>query len=622
MDNLKTYWAKFIEAFNPNKPLGGLEVSDTALQYLELRGGKKGRATQISLRLPPGVIESGIVKDGARFVAALRMLHKQITPTNSRPIDVILTIPANDVYVQTFNVPTMGDDISEAADLNMRMVSPIDVNTSYYGWQNIPTREANNLSDQVELLAAFADRKVIDEYVKAVQEANYYVAAVESSTISLGRSLYSSGLINKTSPYLVVQFQPAGIYFMILRNNSIAFNFFSPWASIQGQNQTITLDSVKNLMEVEIRRLLNFHSSHWGGQIGDIALMLPSMRDELLADVKARFPSATVSIIDNERVSAIYGAALRGLVPRSKDTDISLSSVTAHEAYRGDQILQYLEFWRSVVITIFAALLILFMISDFYLNSIANDVSKSKNAGLSQTESEQLAGLETSATQFNSMVSMIAEARSGQIKVSWLIGDINAAAALDNISISRVSLQTSNESGVIIGDASSEDVAADFKNKIAGIPQLSQVQIPFSTITIATNGSVNFTITFQVNGWGVPSAAYNPASINSTAATTTSSLDNTLTATNTASIGQQLSSLTQLVPDNNPNVKPVIFSHLQFTSISAPITVQVSTADKTTADILNSALKKSSHFSDVQISPETIDSNGRIVYSINFTYVP
>lgn len=538
-------------------------------------------------------------------------------------MDIILTIPANNVYIQTFNVPNIGgDDLAEAADLNLRMVSPIDINTAYYGWQNTSSG-FNVLADQSELLAAFIDRKISDDYVKAVQEAGYSIAAVESSTLSLSRSLYSNKLLKTETPYLIIQLESYGIYFVILRNHSVAFSFFSPWATAQGQGQAISLDNIKNLVEVEVRRLFNFYSSHWGGQINNIALITPALQNELSAAIKTSFPSITVEVINDETASAVFGAALRGIVPRSRDRDISLNDVTAHEAYRGGQIFQYLELWRTVTIALFATLLIIFLGSDLYLRNVYGDESKSVGASLKQTETAQLTILQNSANQFNGMVASISTVQNDQTRVSWLVDDINVAASVDNVSLSRVSLQVQSQSGLIIGDAESEVVATDFKNKVSAIPQLDQVQMPFSSISLGADGLVNFTITFHVSGWAVPQGTYTPPTAAAAAPSSAPTvLDNTFSATNTANIGQQLVGITQAIPNANPNVTPIIISNLQFTSISAPITVQVSAVDQAAAVIFNDALGNSSSFHSIKTSPGYVTSGGRVVYSITFTYSP
>ncbi|MCL4405547.1 hypothetical protein M1295_03250 [Patescibacteria group bacterium] len=501
MDFLKIFWGRVIGSFNPNDRLGGLEAADNHLQFIELRGG---RIIQASIDLPVGVIESGVVKNRAELVSALRALRKEIKLRKSKSVDVVLTIPANNIYVQTFNVPAVGDkDLSEVAELNMRMISPIDVDSAYYGWQSM-NDGFDELTNQKELLAAFVDRKVIDEYVSALQEAGYSVAAVESSTISLSRSLYANKLLDVNVPYLAVQFLSAGMYFMILRGRSVVFNFFSPWAETYVGDKSASFESIDNLIDVEVRRLLNFYSSHWGGQIDNIAIITPVLQNELSAAVRKSFPLAKIQLIDSEKAGVAYGAALRGLIPRSRDLEVSVNNITAHEAYRGDQILEYLKFWRSIVLTIFVALLALFVGSDVYLHGIVVSESNSKNVSIKSTDLAQLNNLEESAEQFNNMVSIIASAEGNQTKVSWLINAINSAASADGVSLSRVYIQTAGKSGLVVGYAGSNTVATDFKDKLAAIPQLTQVQIPFSTITVAANGTVNFTVTFGISSFESP----------------------------------------------------------------------------------------------------------------------
>lgn len=504
MNFLKIVWDRIIGSFNPNERLGGLEISDTDLQYIELRGGKNSKAIQASLSLPVGVVESGVVKNKTGLVTALRSLRKQIKLKKSKSVDVILTIPANNIYIQTFNVPAVSDkDLSEVAELNMRMISPIDIDTAYYGWQGM-SDGFDELTNQKELLAAFVDRRIIDDYVSALQEAGYSIAAVESSTISLSRSLYTNKLLEANVPYLAIQFLPVGMYFMIIKEHSVVFNFFAPWAETYVGGDGASFNSIKSLMDVEVRRLLNFYSSHWGGQIDNIVIVTPVLQNELSAGVKSSFPSANIEVVDSGNAGVAYGAALRGLIPRSKDAEVSVNNITAHEAYRGDQILEYLKFWRSVILTVFVTLLVLFIGSDAYLHDIAIGESRSQDTIVKQADLAQLNNLEESAVQFNNMVSIISSAEKNQTKASWLISAINSAASADGVSLSRVYIQASNMSGLVVAYAISNSVANDFKDKIAAIPQLNQVQIPFSTITVAANGSVNFTVTFGITTLEAP----------------------------------------------------------------------------------------------------------------------
>ncbi len=609
-------------ALTPGNSVGGLEASDTALQFVELYPGGKSKRVQASLRLPPGVIEGGVVQDKGKFIVALHMLRKQIKSGSLGAPDVILTIPANNIYIQSFNVPLVSEsDLAQAAELNMRMISPIDIDSSYYGWQELD-RDSETITSQLELVAAFIDRKIVDDYVQAVEAAGYVIAAVESSTISLVRSLLRNKLLKHEAPYLVVQIQSSGIYFILVKSKNIAFNFFSPWATVRGQDQTISLDSAESLMEVEMRRLFNFYSTHWSGsEVKNIALVTPALESELSAYIGSKFPSAEVEVVDAEAATAAYGAALRGTRSRSKDSDISLYSVTAHEAYLGNQILQYMGYLRSVLVAVFGAILVLFAISDIYLGRVAAYEAQSAGANLKQTEAAQLANLQNSAAQFNDMVAIISQVKASQIKVSWLVSMIDQAALSDGIVLNRVDIESSSKTGVVVGNARNEAAANDFRDKIAAIEQLSQAQIPYSTVTVQPDGSIVFTLTFSIQSFNPPSGT-GPASSSATpapATTTQSKAQNTQQTE--LSLGQQLNDVSRAIASSSSykNGPPIILSNINFTSNSAPVTVQVSAIDLDTANLFDSKLADTQSFRNVQVvSGFTVTSDHRISYTLRF----
>ena len=82
----------------PPAEIGGLQVSNTSIRFMVLKRGSNGdlSAKSASLRLPPGIIDEGRVKDKPNFVEALRSLHAQITPKGNETINVILTVPAGE----------------------------------------------------------------------------------------------------------------------------------------------------------------------------------------------------------------------------------------------------------------------------------------------------------------------------------------------------------------------------------------------------------------------------------------------------------------------------------------------------------------------------------------------
>ena len=51
----------------------------------------------------------------------------------------------------------------------------------------------------------------------------------------------------------------------------------------------------------------------------------------------------------------------------------------------------------------------------------------------------------------------------------------------------------------INGVASSENAAVDFKNRIAALPQFSEVNLPLSSISKTNEGQIFFNLGFKVN---------------------------------------------------------------------------------------------------------------------------
>ena len=85
----------------PLPSVGGFQITNSELRFLELRQEEKGNLSVArigSLRLPPGIIESGKIKDRANFIAALKSLRDQIVLKDKRVVNVVLMISIGDVY--------------------------------------------------------------------------------------------------------------------------------------------------------------------------------------------------------------------------------------------------------------------------------------------------------------------------------------------------------------------------------------------------------------------------------------------------------------------------------------------------------------------------------------------
>ncbi len=498
---LRSILQNTIRLLAPTPPIGGLAVTDSAIQFLEFRGGKE---FERSLRLPPGVVEEGKVKDKKQFVDLLKKLHEQIVPDGRKLLQVILTIPGRNAYVQSFTVSRFAEtNIAEAADLNMRMISPMNIEDAYYSWQKVG--EASVSTNQIELLGAFVHKGVADDVTSALREGGYGVAAVEFSDLSIVRNLAVLGVIETNLPYMIVDVSQEGLSFMVVRGNNLHFSYFYAWSSVRGEERSITLDAVKRALETEVQKILNFYSSRWGGQIKNVIVVTPTLGDELLQVFRgdalaAYFYKLDAQLVGLDKISAVRGAALRGAIPRVDDVFISLSSVGAARAFEQDQILRFISVWRNVLLVTAAFILFTFAATDLYLGKSALRIADVDTIDLHQPETVEFLQLQEQAREFNALVDSVAEARKAGYNTSSLLKKLDELAGA-RIDFDRLFVQEIAGSSLINGSAPSTDEIIEFKNRLLKQPQFTAVDLPLSSIVERSDGQFAFTVTFTVGSF-------------------------------------------------------------------------------------------------------------------------
>ena len=217
---LKTL-SKWTRKLSPPLPVGGLQVTDSAVRYIQIKGG---RAQSASIKLRPGVVEEGKVKNIQAFSLVMSELHRRVSPNPRRIVSVVLTLPIRDVYIQPFSVPRVAStEFEEAADLNAKMTSPIDVNNSYYGWQRITGDD--DVRDDVKVLGAFVSKDVADGFINALEDAGFGIAAVEFSSMSIVRNIAQSSVIGPGKPYIAVDITSEGMNFITVRKGAPHFHY-------------------------------------------------------------------------------------------------------------------------------------------------------------------------------------------------------------------------------------------------------------------------------------------------------------------------------------------------------------------------------------------------------------
>ncbi|MBI1839210.1 MAG: hypothetical protein HYR95_02890 [Candidatus Colwellbacteria bacterium] len=607
--NFKAKLKSFIRLLTPTLPIGGLQITDSMLCFLDVNGDKIKSA---SVRLAPGMVESGKIKSGQRqqFVSALKSLHSQISADPKKTIDVILSVPSGSVYIQPFSVSRFAENnLREAADLNMRMISPNQITDSYYGWQKIG--ESDEGGGRIELLGAFAQIAPLDEIMLSLREAGFGVAAVEFSSLSLARAINDKRVVLKDTPYLAIEINSDGLDFMVLREGNLQFDYFHPWKLVQSDGRDIPVASLIAAIETETEKIFNFYSGRWGGQIRNMLIVTSFGGVELKESIQIRFPDTDVEVFNPEELKSVRGAAIRGVIPRSEDVDMSLTSETAAKIFEQDQILHFISIWRNILLTVSVFMLSVYVVTDIYLQRLVVEITKHAEAAPIGSESTEFMTLKGKAQEFNRLVEFVRVAKdSGHNLYPFLRELINLSGV--RISFERIYFQSVEQPVTVTGAATSEDAVLEFKNKLSSLSQIADVNLPLSSITTRPDGRLAFTTTFIIKSFDFQSENVQAVPADEQG---------------NQNIGEKtLSEKLEIVSREIKLVKPVakgellVFKKINFKSKSEQVVVEVSALDRETIFLFEDKLAVSPSFSQVEIPSDSLSdsADGRVNFMLKF----
>lgn len=483
---------RLLQNLSPPLPVGGLWISDSVIRFFLYKEG--GGTVHAALRLSPGIIEQGRVKDKERLRSALAELRRQLVKHPRQKLYVVLTLPISDVYIQTFTLPPVAAaSIGEAAELNMRMISPMNPEEAYMDWQ-----ELQSAGQQPVLLGAFVRREVVDALTAPLEEAGFSLAAVEFASLSLVRQIQAAGVIDKaTADYIAIEVTSEGTSFVIAVNSTPRFHYFHPWSELQGGDKTVSLEKFQKVLAEETRRILNFYGMHWSGRkLVDAVVVTPALGEEIASFLASAFPDLKVHVAAPDRASAVAGAALRGKEIRLDDTAISLADVTTVQVFQYEQLINFVRLWRNAFFTTAGFLLVLFIASSVFARRAATRAVAESAAIFNRPEAAELQLVEKKAVAFNEQVAALERIANEGKNLSPLARRITEIAG-DDIVLERLAFSLEGRNVLVNGRAPNERSAVAFKDRLRADSHFSGVDLPIRNVTVS-GGGVSFTMNFRV----------------------------------------------------------------------------------------------------------------------------
>lgn len=321
-----------IKFFTRDEPIAGLEVSDTALRLTlldrKLAQLKSAYIEEIAEEpLEEGAVQSGLLKDSAKFIAAFKAL---VAKSKTKINYVILSLPQSLAYSKLFYFPKVlvGDKLEDAMRAETQFNLPIDTKNIYLDWEKTPT-------GRNELFLETVPKAAVDPYTSALNSIRVQVVAVESRLLSLIRVID----IDHAKPTMLILTEENSTIAAIIKNQTVRFSRLLP-KKISEADLKDEIARITDFYEVEdepISKTIRL----------DAAPMVKKFADH--EQIKTN-PSAWLVAV---------GAALRGLLPRKTDTLISLLPIGTEAAYEYQKSVIFTKFMSGIV----ASLSILFTIS-------------------------------------------------------------------------------------------------------------------------------------------------------------------------------------------------------------------------------------------------------------------
>jgi hypothetical protein len=495
------WWRNLLTFLRVRSTIGGLEIGDIALRYTLLEGSSWRLH---SLRLPPGIVDGGAIKDYPQFVEALKALKVQIlgAPDARKSLNVVVSLSSINVYSQVFSLPTVvGGNLEKAIQLNVQMISPEDATKSYAGWQLV---SGGDKSVHLEVLSAFINKAVVDDVKRALKESGFIVYSLESRALSLARLIRKlSAGFDPARSYIAINVDSNGIQFLIVRHGQLYFEYFTAWRDVEMEGHQISQSALEDVIVRNLHQVLNFYTAHWTDPAQEIIVSAAAVNDIVVGavqktssvPVRGLVLSAMPQQVEPDWYVAV-GCGLRGLIARREDTDLSLLGTSAQDEFRRYQTLAFLRFWRVVVPISLSVLLVAFIgVQSFfrYLDSQLADQLARASTGPDQQL--MLRNLREHIDEFNHLVANIGKVRRGTLHLYAVFEVTKAVFDKRGATIVSFSYPSSDSRIQINARAKSEEDVTNIQKDLSGTPGFTDVDIPISAVTPVAQG-FSFTVSF------------------------------------------------------------------------------------------------------------------------------
>ncbi len=177
-------------------PSFGFDISDESIKFVELFETKNGiRLGRYGERkIPPGIIESGKIKNSAKLKELLISLRKEEGIKFVR-----VSLPEEQVYLFMLRLEKTGlKNIREGIELSLEEHVPVSAQDAIFDY-DLVSEDAQGLDLQVAVIP----KNIIEDYLFAFKESSMSVQSFEIETQAISRAVVKKG---DMETYMIVDF--------------------------------------------------------------------------------------------------------------------------------------------------------------------------------------------------------------------------------------------------------------------------------------------------------------------------------------------------------------------------------------------------------------------------------
>lgn len=246
----------------------GLDISDLSLKIVKLkkRGKFLGLASFCEVKIKPGIINKGEIKDEKTLIKIIQNSLLKVKGEKLRTNYVIASLPEEKAFLQVIQMPKMKkEELKKAIYFEAENYIPFPIDEVYLDSQIV--RPFYNHINHFDTLIAALPKKIVDSYISCFKGAGLIPQVLEIESQGISRALIKKGV--SPFPILLIDLGASRTSFIIFSGYSLRFTSSVPVSSqkfTEDISKTLKID-LKEARKLKIKYGIKFKDRKIGRKV-------------------------------------------------------------------------------------------------------------------------------------------------------------------------------------------------------------------------------------------------------------------------------------------------------------------------------------------------------------------